>query len=250
MKTQLHPLVQKTKIELKRLDKIDRLSWKEQEKYNSKFLPITVEPKLRNRALKFMDSLIKKLEVNNHSIKFECNRCHIEMYGQLTEINLRQKYFRKRIKNNSGYSHNSYEKSDKLEFQVGSYARKGWIDRENKNLEDYLFIIYDYLEKDSRRWADLRKRQAIQEAIRTAQAKIDAELSRQKAIEEEKFNQLILDAENHNKANKIRSFLNALVKQKTISNHSNNNDFEKYIEWAFSKADEIDPLNNMDQNFK
>ncbi|WP_242133401.1 hypothetical protein [Aestuariivivens marinum] len=244
MKTQLHPLVQKTKIELKRLDKIDRLSWEEQKKYNSKFLPITVEPKLRNRALKFMDSLIKKLEDNNHSIKFEYNRCHIEMYGQLTEINLRQKYFRKRIKNSSGYSHNSYEKSDKLEFQVGSYARKGWIDRENKNLEDYLSIIYDYIEKDSRRWADLRKRQAIQEAIRAAQAKIDAELSKQKVIEEEKLNQLLLDAENHDKANKIRSYLNTLIKQRSTSYHSINNDFEKYIEWAFTKADEIDPILN------
>ena len=64
-----HPLVQKTKIELEILDKIKDVSWEEQSKYNSQFLPISVEPKLRSRALKFMDNLIKKLEENNHSAK-------------------------------------------------------------------------------------------------------------------------------------------------------------------------------------
>ncbi|WP_092576197.1 hypothetical protein [Hyunsoonleella jejuensis] len=163
MKTKLHPLVQKTKVELLKIDKQKRTSWEEQVKYKSAFLPISVEPKLRTRALRFMNELINLLEANNHSIKFEYNRCHIEMYGQLTEINLRQKYFRKRIKNSSGYSSDTYEKSDKLEFQVGSYARKGWIDKETKVLEDYLPIIYAYIDNDSKEWAELRKRQRIQE---------------------------------------------------------------------------------------
>ena len=104
MRKRFHPLVQKTKVELKKLDKKKSISWDEQVKYNSDFLPISVEPKLRARALRFMNDLINLLEANNHSIKFEYNHCHIEMYGQLTEINLRQKYFRKRIKNSSGYS--------------------------------------------------------------------------------------------------------------------------------------------------
>ena len=151
MKIVLHPLVQKTKVELKRLDKIkERRSWEEQRKYNSEFLPISVEPKLRTRALKFMSDLIYLLESNGHSIKFEYDRCHIEMYDQLTEINLRQKYFRKRIKDSSGYGTDTYEKSNKLEFQVGYHARKGWIDRKTKSLEDYLQVIYDYIEKDSK----------------------------------------------------------------------------------------------------
>lgn len=42
-----HPLVQKTKVELLKSDKLKRTSWEEQVKYNSEFLPISVEPKLR-----------------------------------------------------------------------------------------------------------------------------------------------------------------------------------------------------------
>lgn len=90
MKKKLHPLVQKTKIELERLDKIKNVSWEELRKFNGQYLPIHTEPKLRRRALKFMDTLIKKLEENNYRIQFEYERCYIEMYGVLTQINLRQ----------------------------------------------------------------------------------------------------------------------------------------------------------------
>lgn len=71
MKNRYHPLVQKTKIELLKLDKLKNISWEVQQEYNSKFLPISVEPKHRKRALDFMDTLIKLLEENNHTIKFE-----------------------------------------------------------------------------------------------------------------------------------------------------------------------------------
>ncbi len=242
MRTYYHPLVQKTKIELERLDKLKHVSWDEWRKFNGVFLPIRTEPKLRRRALKFMDMLIKKLEENNHSIKFEYQRCHIEMYGQLTEINLRQKYFRKRIKDDeSSYSRNTYEKSNKLEFQVGSYARKGWIDKKTKRLEDYLHRIYDYVEKDSKRWAELRKRQKIEEEKKEAQRKIEEEIVRQKVIEEAKFNKLLADAENHNTANIIRSYLKA-YKAKSFTSDNLEIEYTKYLEWANKKSDEIDPL--------
>ena len=203
-----HPLVQKTKVELTKLDKKKSISWDEQVKYNSDFLPISVEPKLRARALRFMNDLINLLEANNHNITFEYNRCHIEMYGQLTEIHLRQKYFRKRIKDASGYSTYTYVKSNKLEFQVGSYARKGWIDRQTKTLEDYLPVIYASIEKDSKEWAELRKRQRIQEEKDKIQQKLEAERVELIVIENTKLEKLLTDADNYMKASKIRSYIN------------------------------------------
>ena len=211
MKRKLHPLVQKTKVELKNLDqKKERRSWEEQKEYNSKFLPISVEPKLRPRALRFMNNLIHLLEANGHSIKFYLNRCHIEMYGQLTEINLRQKYFRRRIKDSSGYGTDTYEKSNKLEFQIGYHARKGWIDRKIKRLEDYLQVIYDYIEKDSKEWAELRERQRIQKEKDRIQEELENEKARLIAIENEKLEKLITDAENYRKASEIRTYLKAI----------------------------------------
>ncbi len=243
MQKTLHPLVQKTKIELKRLDKIkERRSWEEKQKYNGSFLPISVEPKLRGRAFRFMSDIIFLLEENGHGITFEYNRCHIEMYGQLTEINLRQKYFRKRDKDALGYGSERYEKSELLEFQIGSYARKGWMDKKTKRLEDYLMTIYEYLDKDSRQWADLREEQRIQEERNRIQKEKEVEIAKKKALEAEKFNQLILDAEKHQKAIMIRSYLNTLGKKLNHKEEFQGQKLQEYLNWASQKANEIDPL--------
>jgi hypothetical protein len=245
MSRKLHPLVQRTKIELARLDKFPNLSWEKQKKYRNEYLPISVEPKLRTRALRFMDSLIKLLEENHHIIKFEYNRCHIEMYGQLTEINLRQKYFRKRIKDSSGYSSDSFEKSNKLEFQIGSCYRKGWIDKVTKQLEDYLTAIYGYIEKDSKRLAELRKQQRLDEEKGENQRLLELERAELMARENDKLEKLIIDSENYLKASKIRSYLKALQEKINQTEGLNILLNQDYIEWASKKANDIDPLNDL-----
>tara|TARA_R110002073_G_scaffold57778_3_gene146605 strand:- start:3207 stop:3926 length:720 start_codon:yes stop_codon:yes gene_type:complete len=236
-----HPLVQRTKSELENQDNLKNVNWEERRKFQSEYLPISVEPKLRERALAFMDTLIKKLKKNNHSIKFEYQRCHIEMYGYLTEINLRQKYFRIRIKDKSGYSCNTYEKSNKLEFQVGSYARKGWIDGKSKSIEDYLPAIYDYIDSNSKSWVELHTRQKKERERREIQKKIDEKILKQQAVEQEKFNRLITDAKNHNTANTIRSYLKDYETMAKSSEYINC-EYKLDLNWAYKKADEIDPL--------
>lgn len=237
-----HPLVQKTKVELERLDKLKDVNWEMQRKYQSEFLPISVEPKLRKRALKFMDTLVKKLEANNHSIKFEYDRCNIDMYGVLREINLRQKYYRKRKDDGSGYVYNTFEKSDKLEFQIGHSYCKNWIDKKTKSLEDYFPAIYDYIEKDSKYWAERWKKHKIEEEQRKAQQKIEEEIAKQKAIEEEKKQKLFTDSENYFKAMNIRVYLNAIEAEINQLKKDEGKNLRDYIEWAHNKADEIDPL--------
>lgn len=235
--------MQRTKIELQKLDRSTRKrSWEEIKEYNSTFLPISVELKLRPRALRFMNDLIYLLEKHGHQITFQYNRCHIEMYGQLTEINLRQKYYRRRIKDKLGYSTDTYEKSDRLEFQIGSHARKGWIDRKTKTLEDYLEVIFDYLDKDSRQWADLRERQRIQKEKDKIQKEKEAEKAIALAREAEQLNQLILEAENHQKAIMIRRYLNTLKRKSIHYNAFDTAELQEYIKWGHKKADQIDPL--------
>lgn len=248
MSVKYHPLVQRTKIELEKLDKKEGLSWEEQSKYDSEFLPISVEPKLRKRALNFMNDLIILLEANKHSIKFEYNRCHIEMYGQLTEINLRQKYFRKRTMNEGGYSHETYEKSNKLEFQIGYCYRKGWLDKENKKLEEYLPVIYNKIEKRSKELAELRKRQRIEEEKREAQRKIDEEIAKQKALEREKLEKLIIDAQNYKLVNEIREYLQAIEKKIEGINTPVAIGLMDYIKWAYIQTDRLDPLNRLNES--
>lgn len=239
MSENLHPLVLATKLELLRLDKKEKMTRADHKAYASAFLPIDVEPKLRGRALRFMAVLIKQLEENGHSIIFEYNWCHINMYGYTTEINLRQKYFRKRIKNERGYASETYEKSDKLEFRIGSYYHKNWIDRKTKTLEEYIPVIYAYIEKESKRYAAIREANRIRVENDKKQKAIEAEKQLVIVLENEKTANLIADADNHFNAVKIRTYIKQLQEQ---SNQLSNPDNESYIEWAYNKADEIDPL--------
>lgn len=242
MKTKLHDLVIKSKIELQKLEKLKHVDWETQSKYNSHCLPISTEPKLRARALRFMDSLIKLLEANSHSIKFEYKRCHIEMYGQLTEINLRQKYFRIRTKDANGWTRQTFKKSDKLEFQVGSYARKGWIDSKTKTLEDHLTAIYKFIEKDSSRMAELRYQQAIDKIEREKQRRFEEAMQEQLRLEQEKTERLFLDVQNYVKARDLRTYLKLFEKKLMQEPQSIPEEHQAYFKWAYKKADEIDPL--------
>jgi hypothetical protein len=242
----LHPLVNKTRLELIRLDKITNLSWDDQKEYNSKFLPISTSKKLRKRALAFMDRLIKKLESDGGSIQFKYKSCHFEMYGQSIEINLRQKYKRVRVKGNYGYSRETYEETDKLEFQVGSYARKNWIDRKTKSLEDYFEVIYNYIERDCREWADLRLRQEEERKEREKREALEKEIALKAQEEEQKLNMLFTDAENYQKAQKIREYINT-YKRKVLSKSQNNLENLEYVEWALGKAQELDPLSKFQE---
>ena len=138
---------------------------------------------------------------------------------------------------------NRIKKSDKLEFQIGYHARKGWIDKKTKSLEDYLYDIYDYIEKDSKSTAELRERQRLEKEQREIQRKKEEEKARIVELENQKIKQLITDSENHIKAKNIRKYLKALEKEyQTSGNLTKEN--KEYIKWAYDQANELDPLNN------
>ena len=241
MSKKLHPLILKTKLELERLDKNNEITWGERKSYKGSLLAISVEPKLRSRAFSFMNELIDLLEKNNHSIKFEYGRSNIEMYGQLTQINLRQKYYRKRIKSSSGYLHNTFVRSEDLEFQIGYSYRKGWIDKKNKKIEDSLQSIYDHIENESKRMFDLREHQKIKKRERERQRILEVEKARLIAIEKAKIDTLVMNASDYKKANEIRAYLIEYDK-KARESKEDDQVRQNYINWGCKIANEIDPL--------
>ena len=240
-----HPLVQKTKLELQRLDKEGIETWGERKSYKGSLLPISVEPKLRSRAFSFMHDLIVLIESNGHEIKTAYNRLHIEMYGQLTEFNLRQKYYRVREKGDYSFSHNIFVKSEDLEFQILEYPRKNWVDKKTKTLEDYLSSIYDYVEGRSKEWAEHRKLQKNQKEKEEVQRKLEEEKERLIAIENKKTETLVQNATNYQKAHEIRIYLTAL-EEKLHLNQEKDENLQKYINWGYDKVNEIDPLFDKD----
>lgn len=239
-----HPLVESSKNLLEKIDnsKNKLRYWEVAQKHN--LLPIHTNTKLRARALRLMNTLIKAIEAMDCNINFYCNRAHVEMFGQKTEINLRQKVYRIRTTNERGWTSDSWEESDKLEFQAGpSFDRKNWIDNTKRNIEECLPEIIAWIEKDCRYWHDLRAKQAIEENKKALQAQKLEAIKAQQEEEQAKVNQLFSDAENWSRAELVVSYLNKMEKQ-AIKDNQLNSDVKDYITWARKVASELNPLNN------
>ncbi|WP_339655362.1 hypothetical protein [uncultured Maribacter sp.] len=238
-----HPLVKSSKNLLEIIDesKNKLRFWEVAQKHD--ILPIHTNTKLRARALRLMDTLIKVIEAMDCNITFYCNRAHVEMFGQKTEINLRQKVHRIRTTDKRGWTSESWEESDKLEFQTGpSFDRKNWIDNTKRTIEACLPEIIAWIEKDCRYWHDLRAEQAIEENKKALQAQKLEAIKAQQEEEQAKVNQLFSDAENWSKAELAERYLNEMEK-KAIDGNQSNPDIKDYIMWARKIVSELNPLN-------
>ena len=181
------------------------------------------------------------MEERGISILFQYNRCHAELYNQTIEINLRQKYHRVRTIDKKGWSHQEYVKSNKLEFQTGYHARKNWLDTDKRKIEDRIPEIVAYIEKDLTYWRDLRKQQAIDQELKNIELQKQEDIKRLQQIEEEKTVQLFKDAENWNKAERLRKYI-AARKEQTATNRHIDKETKEWFLWANTKVIELDPL--------
>ena len=241
-----HPLVRNSKKLLESIDNSEDNFKFHQVAQEKDLLPIHTDTKLRPRALRFMDTLIRVVESMGCSITFYCNSAHVEVFGQKTEINLRQKVYRIRTKDETGWGRESWEKSDKLEFQAGpSFRQKSWIDNTKRKLEECLPEIIAWIEKDCRYWHDLRAQQAIEENKRLLeQQKLEAIKAKQEQ-EQAKVNQLFSDAENWNKAVIVERYLNEMEKHSILMDVTTSNS-KDYILWARKEVAKLNPLNDRD----
>ncbi|SDL60074.1 hypothetical protein [Kriegella aquimaris] len=237
-----HPMVRATKKLLENIDNSkEKLKfWQVSQEHN--LLPIHTDSILRSRALRFMDTLIRLVEAMGHTIRFEYSSCHVAMFGQKAEINLRQKVYRIREKDESGWSMESWEQSNKLEFQVGpSFNHKRWIDTDKRKLEECLPEIIAWIEKDCKYWHDLRAQQAIEENKRLLDEQKLAAIKEEQELEQAKIDQLFTDAEIWDKALLLERYVNEMEKQAILENQMNKN-IEDYIAWAKKVIIRLNPI--------
>ncbi|WP_291867932.1 hypothetical protein [Maribacter sp.] len=241
-----HPLVNASK---KLLEDIDNSEdnfrfWKVAQEQD--ILPIHTNVKLRARALRFMNTLICVVEAMGYTIVFDCNTVHVKMFGQKTEINLRQKVYRIREKDKTGWSRQSWKESDKLEFQAGpSFNQKKWIDNTKRKIEECLPEIIAWIEKDCSYWHDLRAKQAIEENKRLLVQQKHEAIKAQQEQEQAKVSQLFSDIENWNKAELGKRYLDEMEKQAILENQLNPN-IKDYIVWARKVVSKLNPLIDRD----
>ncbi|MDO6605206.1 hypothetical protein [Arenibacter palladensis] len=239
---QFHSIVLTTKKEMEGTDNSEAETRLYDRHHKEGILHILTDEKTTPRALRFINTLIIVLEQLNGSIMFEYKRCYVQMFGHTAEINLRQKFHRVRNKTERGWSHNSWVKTNKLEFQVGpNFRQKKWLDTEKRKIEECLPEIVAHIEQECKYWHDLRKQQAEdkkREEIERAKA---AEIQRAIEIELARTKQLLVDSENWEKANTLRKYIRA-YELKGVEKGLNSEELESWVEWSNRKADELDPL--------
>jgi hypothetical protein len=207
-------------------------------------LKITVSPSMVNRALRFMDTLIKLLKTRNQSVEVEYDRTYAVVEGQKIQICLREKSkVINKIPNSYGWTSYEYQPTGILSFFIGRYSPKEW-----KNgklcLEHQLQDIILYLEIEAKRitlekierekyWQEQREKQ-----------RLEKEAQERKEKDAAAFKELMEQAQRWQQAKLMREYIEA-VQQKEIMNGTISEDVKEWLQWAFRKVDELNPLKDL-----
>lgn len=203
--------------------------------------PIRVSDAHKERALCFMDSLMKLLRYRGHTISIEYHYTCVLINGIFIEMDLREAS--KRVPAKHPFSGTELEPIGEFIFKMGKYSgEKEWRDGKIK-IESMLAKIVAKLEI-----------YAEQEKIRKEESRIYwleyeenkkrlEEIKKHKEEELKKFNILLKNSEQYNNAKLIRQYIEA-EKQKAIAENNLTTEKQDWIKWANDKADWYDPTIN------
>jgi len=203
-------------------------------------LNINVNRDNTERALRFMDTLIKALRVRGHDIFFRNQTTYVSIKNE--EIALRLKEKTKKIKVIKEGQSLDYQRISFLSLQI----RENWHpiefnDGKYLTIESQLPKILARIEMegiiDHERSIQWKK----EEDERVEKERIKKELEKRQDDDLAGFNDLINKAKRRYTAEMLRDYIN-LVEQKAIEKNSISEDLAKWIEWARKKADWYDPF--------
>lgn len=207
-------------------------------------LSIRVEKPNRNRALIFMDTLVKLLEYRGHKVVIKNTETHAILFGVEIQLDLREAG--KRIPNPPGkYPTFEVVPTGELILKTGKYSiDKEW--RDGKILiEEMLPKIIIWMEAKARDWAEMMANIELDRHNKKVQQESEAV---KKALEEQElhsFNELLLDAERFNKAKMLRIYIEAF-KEKALGSGPITIETDLWIQWALKRANWYDPLTNVE----
>ncbi|MGC3947945.1 MAG: hypothetical protein QM762_26130 [Chryseolinea sp.] len=206
-----------------------------------KGITMDVSPSVLNRALCFMDTLIKILKKRDH--KVECgNGTYVIIGAQRIEISLRERTTRVLIEKKQNWNTYEYVPNGRLCLKTDIWRHPGWSDKK-VILEFQLPQILQELEAAAEK---KRLDQIAYEERRREEARL-AELRRQREAREEKelqaLQSLMNDALRWQQMTMLRKYISdmeALAKSKDNSD----DDMTRWLVWAKQKADWLDPSIN------
>lgn len=207
------------------------------------YLSIRVEKPNQNRALIFMDTLVKLLEYREHKVIIKNNQTLAVLYGVEIQLDLREAG--KRIPNPPG-SYPTFEvvPTGELILKTGKYSiDKEW--RDGKILiEEMLPKIVIWMEGKAKDWAEMMANIELERQQKKIQQDFAAAKKQLQEQEVHSFEELLVNAERFTKAKELRIYI-AAVKEKALENGPLTVEIERWLEWALKRADWYDPLENV-----
>jgi len=204
----------------------------------NELVDITVQPKNVDRALNFMNALIKLLRARGHGIQLQYNNTFVLIKGERIKVHLME--LRKTVNNTKGqWSERDYIPTGLLSLKSDQISRNEWKDG-TKKLEDQLANIIAKMEVavDDRlksRAENDRRQEEIQRKEQLA-----ADLAAKKRNEFEKFKNLLQKSVRWKQVIILRDFINDAESRAVIAG-ANSEEFNEWVKWASQKADWYDP---------
>ncbi|RIH66195.1 hypothetical protein D1164_04600 [Mariniphaga sediminis] len=209
--------------------------------HNQGSIGIYVTPSQLNRALRFMDTMIKALRSRGHHFINQNGSAHLAIYGEDYRISCQEKERRIKITNEYGRQESQLEPTGRLSFRLGeSYFRKEWTEGKIP-IEEQVSKILASVEYRGRKDHEERIENEKQWEERRQKQLMEKEIQDKKEKELDDFKEIFKLSLRHDKAQAIRRFADKL-EQSALSNNDLGNETQKRIEWIRKKADWFDPF--------
>ncbi|WP_394540641.1 hypothetical protein PRJ39_08830 [Lysobacter enzymogenes] len=227
-------------------------------------LDVRVSPKQIDRALLYMDSLIKSTEALGAKWSISNKQTRILLHGADIPVTLREVLRREevkrpnptpppRLRSDTWYSNANnfiteiiFVSTGRLSLDVEAYAdvpiRKNWKDTSATSIEQKLGDLLITPPKTALAVKDREDRFRRQEDAEREEQRIAAEMARIKQINSLRLNRLFQLIESQARAQQIRALCDQVKCKLPSLKASQTEDVKKWMEWVLSQADELDPL--------
>ncbi len=215
-------------------------------------LNISVSPSLQSRALKVADTLLRAFEKRGYTVQQGQHRVEILMFGhalhlRLFEASLRSAYvptakeLAAQAKGEWSYwAKWQFTPSGRLQVLVSEGYGGKIVDSDSRSVELQLNKLVELMATRAVEFLVRNERQAIEDAERQRVRDIALERKRRQDAEKQRLAKLEGDAQNWQRAQAIREYLNEL--EQSAERHELSAEQTELLRWGHAKADWIDPL--------
>lgn len=209
-------------------------------------LGICVSPGLIDRALGFMDKLIKALRTRGHDIRLNARETYVVIFQQELSIYCREKC--NRVTSSKTWRTNELQPSGLLVLKLDGIYGREWIDGKTKSIEDLIPSMIGKFEEEARREIEWRANAEKSRSEREELEKIKKERELKHSSELNLTRLLLQRAMRWEKSLALRRFIDEL-EARIPFNQSAPEDITQYISWARKKADWYDPFINAEDEW-